>query len=213
MQQNIPSNRFTWAELLLFPALVLGSVGAHSAEPGPDLRQVQIRAQINPALPDYNFFLTKDTVYISSEYLNARQTVKTKGDPPSDPAHYFVLHDINFDGYLDLATWEFGGAKWGISHYLVFDKKSGHFVSNWLTRKLDQFKHNGIRPDARSKEIRVDHLVTSEGLASETYRLQKDRLVLVETEEKHYDSESQTVTTVTKRLVDGKMKVIKKESQ
>lgn len=213
MLKNIPGDRLTAVGIPLFAALLLVCARTQSGEPVSVFRPVEFRAQINSALPDYRFFLTEDTVYISSDYRNARQTVKTKGDPPSDPARHFVLHDINFDGYLDLATWELGGAKWGISHYLVFDHTSGLFVSNWLTRKLDQFKHNGIFPDPKSKEIRVDYLVISEGMVAETYKIQGSGLVLVETKEKHYDAGSQSSTVTTKRLVDGKMRIIKNERE
>ena len=123
------------------------------------------------------------------------------------------LHDINFDGYLDFATSERDGAKWGIRHYLVFDKVSGQFVANWLTRRLEQFKHNGIHLDVKSKEIRVDHLVLSEGLVSESYMIQGARLVLVETVEMHYDEEKLPSIITTKRLVNSEMRIIKTEPQ
>lgn len=197
--------------ILLFTAVFLESANAQSAESVSSPRQVSIRTQINSAVPDYTFFLTPDRVYISSDYLNSRQTVKIGGEAPTDPASNFVLHDINFDGYLDLCTLERGGAKWGVSPYLVFDKKSGHFISNWLTRKLEQFKHNGIHPNAKSKEIRVDYLIISEGTVSESYKIQGAGLVLVETQEMHSDAKTQSSTITTKRLIDGKMKVIKTE--
>ena len=211
MRENRSRTCRTGVGVLLFTALFLGRADAQPGVPVPPLRQVSLRVQINSALPDYAFFFTQDTVHISSDYLHSHQTVKTLGDPPGDPAEFFVLHDINFDGYLDLSTLERGGAKWGVSHYLVFDKKSGHFISNWLTRKLDQFKHNGIHPDAKSKEIRVDYLVVGEGLVSESYEIQGAELVLVETKEMNYDAKTKSSTITTKRLTGGKMKVIKTE--
>lgn len=192
---------------------LLGSGNAHPGESTSYRRQVQIRVQINTEVPDYVFFLTPDSVSISSEYLNSRQVVQIEQEWPTDPAENFTVHDINFDGYLDFAIAERGGAKWGIYHYWVFDKSSGQFISNWLTEKLGQFKHNGIYPKAESKEIRVDYLIAGEGLASESYKIEGDRLILVETVDMHFDEENSSIVKTTKRLVDGEMRIVKTEPQ
>ena len=208
-------SKFQWIStgIIFLIVFILGSRNTHCGESNSSPRQVNIQVQINAEMPVYAFFLTPDPVYISSEYLNSRQTVKIEGEWPTDPAFNFILHDIDFDGYLDFATSERGGAKWGICHYLVFDKVSGQFVSNWLTRRLEKLKHNGIHLDVKSKEIRVDHLVLSEGLVSESYKIQGSRLVLVETVEMHYDEEELSSIITTKRLVNGEMRIIKTEPQ
>ncbi len=60
---------------LVLTACFLASRNTHCGESASSRRQVSIQVQINAEVPDYAFFLTPDTVYISSEYLNSRQTV------------------------------------------------------------------------------------------------------------------------------------------
>jgi hypothetical protein len=195
----------------LLGAMVLMAAAANSGETGDNRRQVEVHAQIHPELPPYRFFLTPDTVHVSSDHRDTRQTLKPEGQLPADPAFLFLLHDINFDGYLDFATTEHGGAKWGFYHHQVFDPTSGQFDTNWLTTELERLPANRMYPDGKSKQIRVEHLVVGEGRASESYEIRDDQLVLVESKEKVYDEDREESYVVTKRLIDGEMKVVQTE--
>ena len=195
----------------LLGAMVLMVAAANSGKTGDNRRQVEVHAQIHPELPPYRFFLTPDTIYISSDYRDTRQALKPEGRLPADPAFLFLLHDINFDGYLDFATIEYGGAKWGHYHHRVFDPASGQFETSWLTTELGGLPANRMYPDGKSKQIHVEHLVVGEGQASESYEICDDQLVLVESKEKVYDEDREESCEVTKRLIDGEMKFVQTE--
>jgi hypothetical protein len=139
--------------------------------------EVTITIQISPELPNYLFRLVPDShadewppkpgpakrqhvgrIEISkSGSGKILQTIEVEAASPIDSfLRRFVAHDINFDRYLDIATEaELGGAKWQRYQYWLFDKTSGQFVTNWLTRKLGEFGTFKIYPDPESEEIHV----------------------------------------------------------
>jgi len=193
--------------------LLLSVIDVGSGEAGAETRQVQVQAQIHPELPPYRFFLVPDTVYISSDYQETHQTVKLEGERLADPAFLFLLQDINFDGYLDFGTIENGGAKWVLYHFHVFDKNTGQFVTNGLTRAIEQLPANRLYPDGQSRQIYVEHLVVGEGRCSERYEIREGQLVLVEFREKVFDPDREASHFVTKKLINGEMKVVKPDDR
>ncbi len=188
-------------------------------------REIAVSVQIHPSLSNYVLRLIPAPVDRPERGLQPVGRIEISKNPSGPvfqainvtaeastgffiPCVEFV--DINHDGYLDLMTLaEFGGAKWGRYQYWVFDPGSGRFVANWLTKKLSRFQCNEILPDSRSGELHVRYLVL-DGVMDEGYRIQGRRLVLVSKVEIAPRAKG-GFTVTTKRLTNGKMRVVKVE--
>jgi len=121
----------------------------------------------------------------------------------------FSVIDVNLDGYLDIAVLDEFGAKWGRQNYWLFDKRSGRYVTNSLTKELCRITHNGIVPHPETKEIEVAHfpaLIPRPGKVSERYKIVNGHLVLTRKEE--IRSTSKGLRVFTRKRVNGKMKTI-----
>ena len=188
-------------------------------------RPTAIVAQIHPTMPKYSFSLIPDVheddpagrrqhvgrIQISKEGSNeVFQTIDVFMEGSIEFfVRQFEILDINNDGYLDIGTLaEFGGAKWGRWQYWVYDPKSGRFITNWLTRRLSQFRCNEVCSDATSSEIHV-HYLRMEGVIDERYKVEGRRLVLAGTME--LKPKDKGFTMITKRLIKAKMEVTKVE--
>ncbi len=69
--------------------------------------------------------------------------------------------DINFDGYLDLASIEHGGAEWGFFHWYEYDPGQQRFIVSSLADELSAIQHNGMAVDPQRREIYIYSLVAT----------------------------------------------------
>ena len=88
--------------------------------------------------------------------------------------------DVNFDGYQDIGVLSGHGAKWGSYAYWLFDPTSGRFITNRLTRELSRLGAHERHLDPKSRTIKLEYLTLGEAPVSDTYRIGKNRLTLVE---------------------------------
>ena len=63
--------------------------------------------------------------------------------------------DVNFDGYVDIAVREHGGAKWGRWYWYLYDPKKMEFYTNTLTKELSELTCASFRADPETKRITV----------------------------------------------------------
>jgi hypothetical protein len=123
---------------------------------------------------------------------------------------FFKAEDINFDGYLDIAVVHENGAKWSKFKYWLFDKRSGRFVTNRLTRRLGRLSYNTIDLDSSAKKIKIGFFygVCPQG---RTYRILKGDLVLTEVEERECEMSGSKVRI--KSRIHGKWRLVKTTSE
>ena len=123
---------------------------------------------------------------------------------------HFQVQDINFDGYLDIAVVSDFGGKWASHHYWVFDPVSERFITNELMEEIGKIGANEIVLDSKCKTIEAQYLNFDEAVVGEIYKIKNEHLVLVGLKERQKNKEGD-FEIVTKRLVNGKMKVVKVE--
>lgn len=123
---------------------------------------------------------------------------------------FFRAEDINFDGYLDIAVVDDFGAKWGSLNYWVFDRRSGRFVMNALTRQIKNLKHSDMYLDPGKREITIKFFY---GVCpqSHTYRVGRERLTLVRQEQRTCTERGDKVTV--RERDRGKMRVVKQRQE
>jgi hypothetical protein len=191
----------------------------------PSLEPVSFLISISPKLRPYRFHLIPDKadtpvdgrthhvgrIDISSGELGGIvQTIEVDSTRnASDFIRFFTAQDFNFDGCLDFGLLKDFGAKWGSYSCYLFDPKSGRFVTNALTDELGKISANEMRADPASRLIRCDYL-TFEGIISEAYKVEHTHLVLADQKERRKDRKGR-FEVVTKRLVNGKMKIVRIE--
>lgn len=61
--------------------------------------------------------------------------------------------DVNFDGYLDIAAREHGGATWGRLHWFLYDPKSQRFYTSALSKTLSNISCASLHCDPVTKRI------------------------------------------------------------
>jgi hypothetical protein len=66
-----------------------------------------------------------------------------------------VRQDVNFDGYLDIAVRQHGGAKWGYLHWFLYDPKSRRFHTNDLTRELSDMTCADFQANPQTERITI----------------------------------------------------------
>lgn len=123
---------------------------------------------------------------------------------------WFTVMDVNFDGYLDIAAVTDFGAKWQRKHYWVFDKRTGKYTGNRLTRQLGKLAANTIDFDSNAKTVTLGFLTLDDSITKEVYRNNGSKLTLIEDESIRYDKKTNKVTaTVTvRKRIHGRMKVV-----
>jgi hypothetical protein len=119
----------------------------------------------------------------------------------------FKAEDINFDGYLDLAVLDDHGAKWGSYNYWLFDKRTGHFMTNVLTAELRELRCNEIRLDPKGKLIHTSNLIAGCADSESDYRIVRGHLILLRAEDREA-KEGHCIVTRRERI-NGRMKVIR----
>ena len=63
--------------------------------------------------------------------------------------------DVNFDGYMDIAVCEHGGAKWGRWYWYLYDPEKMEFYTNSLTRELSELTCADFKTDPVAKQIKI----------------------------------------------------------
>jgi hypothetical protein len=195
------------------------------ANPKDGSQAVTFLIQINGKLPPYKIRVIPDLtdhssggkdprlhhvgrIVISSEMPSSKdQVIEVETFAVSDMlVRFFKAEDINFDGYLDIAVVNEYGAKWGRYKYWLFDKKSGRFVTNRLTRKLGELSYNTIDLNSNARKIKIGFFY---GVCpqSRTYRILKGELVLMEAEER--ECEMNGAKVLIKRRINGKLRPVK----
>ncbi|HKX30732.1 MAG TPA: hypothetical protein VJ302_23785 [Blastocatellia bacterium] len=196
-----------------------------TANAGDGTEAVTFLIEISPKLPPYKIRVIPDlTSYDAPEGYEGpnhagRIVIQNSSSKPqvieveaftlvNRLVHFFKAEDINFDGYLDLAVLVEYGAKWGRYQYWLFDKKSGRFVSNSLTRRLGRLTYNTIDLDPKAQEITLGFYL---GVCaqSETYRVLSRTLLLTAREERECVPDGTRVRL--KRRIHGKWRLIKTE--
>jgi hypothetical protein len=208
--------------------------GDNQIDRGSGREEVSFLVEINPKLSPYRFRLIPDPSALANcddpalkdrcledHPRVGRIEISTNGDPTilqtvevtSDAwasmfTQHFQAKDINFDGYLDIATLDGYGAKWSSYNYWLFDERSGRFITNSLTRKLRKLDFNEMTLYPETKEIHTTSL-PSVCLAKRIHKIVNGRLVLMYVEEPRLEGEGEDFckTTIKKRI-DGIMKQI-----
>jgi hypothetical protein len=157
------------------------------------------RLKINPNLPPYDFKLITnpqpqrllDNTFVAG-WIEVSQEGKWVDRIPvafhdasqnlTWPQYGLRALDINFDGYLDIAAVERGGAEWGYYHWFQFDPVRNQFIFNSLTDELSAMTHNGLAVDPQKREILVYTLVAT-CASTYTYVNAEGHLVLKQKQE------------------------------
>jgi hypothetical protein len=155
--------------------------------------------QVNPSLPPYDFKLITNPqparlidntfvvgwVEVSQDGKQVDRIPVAFHDASQNltwPQLGLRALDVNFDGYLDIATVERGGAEWGYYHWLQFDPTRNQFTFNSLTDDLSALTNNGMAIDPQTREILVYSLVAT-CASTYTYVNASGHLVLKQKEE------------------------------
>jgi hypothetical protein len=196
---------------------------------GTGQEEVTWMIQIHPKLPAYVFHLIPDLKSESvlrrrnlgrrssignieiSEGVSSRPqqviNVKTWSEA-SWLINSFMAEDVNFDGYLDILVADDFGAKWESHKIWLFEKRSGKFIANNLTKELGALRTNKLNFHPESKTIHAHYLNLDAGRIGEVYRIAGGHLVLVQVDERQRDRTGAWVV-VTKEVRRGKMVVTK----
>ncbi len=205
--------------------------GDNRIDRGSGREGVSFLIEINPSLAPYRFRLIPDSSALA-DCDDPRRSERCGGDRPvvgrieistiGDPtilqtievASYawasmftqsFQAKDINFDGYLDIATLDGYGAKWGSYNYWLFDELSGRFITNSLTRELRKLNFNEMTLYPENKEIHTTHL-TSVCLGKKIHQVVNGRLMLMYLEEPRLEGEGEDYCKLRiERRVSGVM--------
>jgi hypothetical protein len=63
--------------------------------------------------------------------------------------------DVDFDGYPDIGVSQYGGAKWGILYWWLYDPETKQFYSSPLTEELNKFHHAKFWTDPKTSQIKI----------------------------------------------------------
>jgi hypothetical protein len=127
---------------------------------------------------------------------------------PSWLVNSFMAEDVNFDGYLDFLVADDFGARWESHKVWLFEKQSGRFITNNLTKELGKLRTNRLELDPKSQTIHAHYLNLDAGKIGEVYRVAGGHLVLFQVIERQRDKARGWVV-VTKEVRKGKMVVTK----
>ena len=208
--------------------------GANQIDRGSGREEVSFLIEINPELPPYRFRLIPDPSALAN-CDDPRWSDRCREDHPrvgwieistnGDPAilqtievgsyawasmftRRFQAKDINFDGYLDIAVLDGYGAKWSSYNYWLFDKRSGHFITNSLTRELRKLNFNEMTLYPETKEIHTTHL-PSVCFGKKIHKVVDGRLVLMYSEEPRLEGEGEDFCKLRiEKRINGVMRLI-----
>jgi hypothetical protein len=185
--------------------------------------------QIHPKLSPYVFHLVpnpKSESILRRRSLGRRSSIgkieisKGLSSPPQQVINVktwseaswlinsFMAEDVNFDGYTDIRVADDFGTKWESHKVWLFDKRSGKFITNSLTKELGALRTNKLEFDPQSQTIHAHYLNLDVGRVGEVYRIAGDHLVLIQVDERQRDKARGWVV-VTKEVRKGRMVVTK----
>ena len=120
---------------------------------------------------------------------------------------YFETIDANFDGAQDIklaAAW--GAGPNGLDHFWLFDPESRRFIYD---KQLSGISNVEVDPATMTiKSSARDNAVHD---VEQTYRYLDGKLTLVEQIDDTHSDERGGYSRVTKKLRNGKLRVVKKE--
>jgi hypothetical protein len=136
------------------------------------------RIRINPDLPPFDFKLIANPspqrlidgsnlvgwIEVSQEGNTLDRLPVTFRDGTQNlswPQFGLRALDINFDGYLDIASVENGGAEWGFFHWYEYDAENKQFFVSSLADELSAIPNNGVAVDPPKHEVYVYSLVAA----------------------------------------------------
>lgn len=94
--------------------------------------------------------------FIPNDNSNVQMIPIEMDEPDSNwPQWGLTKKDVDFDGYLDIAVSQHGGAKWGRLHWYLYNPKKMEFYSNNLSRELSQLTCASFKTDPITKQIIV----------------------------------------------------------
>jgi hypothetical protein len=196
---------------------------------GSGKEDVTLTVQIHPGLAPLRIHIVPDQVSSvpgghSPQHVGKIEISK-QGSPGIDQVievqsfgdaamltRFFTMEDVNFDGYLDIGTLYEFGAKWGRYNYLVFDQKTGRFISTRLTNALARIGANERMFDPEHRTIHFSFLSLGETRIGETYKVQGERLILNGVEDRQKSTQG-GFEIVTRAIRKGRMKVISVEKE
>jgi hypothetical protein len=183
--------------------------------------------RVHPTYPIYQFHLV---AYYSDCYklyilnLKANQQIQiiedqTQTDFFEDNKYEFKkaieFIDINFDGYLDIKVFE-AENQFNISYRLwIFDPNLNKFI---FDEPLTRLVGGNLNIDVDSKTIKTGGTGGCVGMCYEwdTYQFNSKKLILIEREKQERfdtpDNGSYTFVRTLEKLIDGKLKIVKKVS-
>lgn len=198
-------------------------------ERGSGRESLALKIQINKSLPPFTFHIIPDPavddsrrsdnslhhvgwIEISSGDSNS---VRQKIDVSTRTGAYdltrsFTAEDVNFDGFLDIAVFHDGGAKWVRLDYWLYDTRTGRFVTSPLTRELKRLTFAEMERDTKTKTITfVSYISTCP--QNESYKIMDGHLVLMKTQTTTCTVKGQEVfvKVIVKKRVNGRMKLVK----
>jgi hypothetical protein len=184
---------------------------------------------IHPKLSPYVFHLVpnpKSESTLRRRSLGQRSSIghiEISEDPSSPPQQVinvktwseaswlinsFMAEDVNFDGYTDFLVADDFGTKWESHKVWLFEKRSGKFITNSLTKELGALRTNKLDFDSKSQTVHAHYLNLDVGRVGEVYKIAGGHLVLIQVDERQRDKARGWVV-VTKEVRKGKMVVTK----
>jgi hypothetical protein len=222
------SSKHTFFTVLILSIILIFSIN-HQALAGQKPITVQIAdpvefyAVINPELPLYHFrFLPnpKDNYVGESQYVgrveidgpnNIQQSIDVFAHAAAfDFINHYYICDINFDGYTDLGVVESISAKFATYNFLIFDPRSGQFITNHLTQELNQIAIYDLVIDPDTQEIYADTLDVC-CPARYIYKVIDNHVVMtaaIEAEITRTVTNDYSVKFTTKGLFNGEMVIV-----
>jgi len=212
----------------------LRDYGDNRIDRGSGREEVSFLIEINPQLPVYRFRLIPDPIALANcddprlrdrcvedRPRVGRIEISTIGDPTilqtievasyawaSMFTQHFQAKDVNFDGYLDIATLDGYGAKWSAYDYWLFDELSGRFITNSFTRMLRKLDFNEMTLYPETKEIHTTHL-PSVCFGRKIHKVINGRLALMYSEEPRLEGEGEDFCKLRiEKRINGVMRLI-----
>jgi len=192
---------------------------------GPGRERLALKIQINKRLPPYTFNIIPDPavsdsggsdnpvhhvgwIEISAGNSNsARQKidVSTRAGA-SNLTRSFTAEDVNFDGFLDIAVFHEFGAKWGRVDYWLYDKHTGRFIRDPLTRELKRMTFAEMERNTKTKELTfTDYIGVCQ--QNSTYKVTGGHLLMMERVHRVCTQSGEKV--FLEKRVNGRMKLVK----
>lgn len=168
--------------------------------------------KVHNSLPVYILKYTGEEVEVykknSQDSLKLVQTIDVEHEPL---AGWFIKKkDANFDGYLDLIFPGIVGATGNITNnYWLYDQEKGLFVHNDILSELSDLEF-----EPKTKTISSYNRTGGSGAfyITQIYLAENGKLILIEEIEQKDAPDRKNVLKVTKKRINGKLKVVEEKS-